>query len=479
MFRIPGVDKRKIAVFGLGATGLAACEALVASGADVFSWDESKSARAKTANTKYRASQPKDWPWDELASVVLSPGVPLTHPQPHVIVRKAAVDGVEVIGDIELFARAIAALPADERPRVIAVTGSNGKSTTTSLIGHVLAEAGRAVHVGGNIGVPLLALPTPSPRAVYVLELSSFQLDLTTSFRADTAILLNITPDHLDRHGTMDNYIASKKRIFDNRDASAPGLSVIGVDDPYCQGICAALSADQNEDVAPISAAGALGKGVFVLDGKLYYRLDNKTGEAGDISQIDTLRGRHNAQNAAAALAAVMAEGVAPPVAIRSMERFRGLKHRAEPVGRRAAVSFVNDSKATNPAAAATALSAYDNIYWIAGGKPKGEGEDGIEDLVGALANVRKAFLIGQSAATLSRLLSPHVACVECLDLADAVAKAGKAALASGYDPATVLLSPAYASQDQFKNFEDRGDAFRALVAELLAASDDENGAAA
>ena len=217
MIRIPDLKNKKTAVFGLGATGLASAEALVASGAQVFTWDENPEAREKAKKTAYDPDHPKNWPWAELQFLVLSPGIPLTFPKPHAIVRKAKTAGVRVLGDIELFSMALNATPPEERPRIVAITGSNGKSTTTALIAHILKEAGRDAFAGGNIGEPLLAMPAFEKSNIYVLELSSFQLDLAFTLRANIAILLNVSPDHLDRHGDMARYLAAKQRIFYNQ----------------------------------------------------------------------------------------------------------------------------------------------------------------------------------------------------------------------------------------------------------------------
>ncbi|MEQ8177562.1 MAG: UDP-N-acetylmuramoyl-L-alanine--D-glutamate ligase [Amphiplicatus sp.] len=459
MITIPGVKNRKIGVFGLGATGLAAADALIASGAQVFTFDESPAAREKTANTEYRAEHPKQWPWAELSSLVLSPGVPLTHPKPHAIVRKAIAEGVEVIGDIELFARSLAALDEKARPKVIAVTGSNGKSTTTALIGHILKEAGFEVSIGGNIGKAILSLEPLLPARVYVLELSSFQLDLAKSFRPNVGVLLNVSPDHIDRHGDLAGYVEAKRRLFDHQ--TAADTAIVGVDDTESQSVCAALSCAGVQKVIPVSAEGALGRGVFALAGKLFYNVDGKTGEAGDVRQIASLNGAHNWQNAAAALAAVMALGVSPAVAVKAMERFEGLPHRMEIVGRIGAVTFVNDSKATNADAAAKALKSYKDIFWIAGGKAK---EGGAASLRSLMNRVRAVYLIGEAAKQFEEQLAGAVPCIQCGDLAGATARAARDAAQSGLASPFVLLSPACASYDQFRNFEERGDAFRRLV---------------
>ncbi len=466
MILIPGVKKKNVGVFGLGLSGIAACEALAASGADVFSFDENAKAREKTLNTEYRCEHPKEWPWKDLAAVVISPGVPLTHPKPHAIVRKARMEKIPVIGDTELFAWAINALPQEERPRIVGVTGSNGKSTTTALIGHVLKEGGHEVHVGGNIGAAVLSMPAPSRNAIYVLELSSFQLDLTHSLRLNAAVFLNLTPDHIERHGDVEGYLAAKKRIFLNQ--TTEDIAVVGVDDDYGQCVCTEITARGAAKAIPVSAQGALGRGVFELDDKLFYNFDGKTSLAGQLSGARALRGAHNHQNAAAALAVCAQLGMSPAVIVKAAERFEGLPHRAEEVGRIGKVSFINDSKATNAEAAARALSMFDDVFWIAGGKPK---EGGVASLRGKMDHVRSVYLIGEAAAQFEEQLRGAAHCILCGDLATAVAKASEDAVKSDAASPVVLLSPASASFDQFSNFEERGDAFRALVAEVSAAN--------
>lgn len=464
MITIPGVEKQKIGVYGLGATGLATSAALAQSGADVFCWDEKAEARAHTDNTRYNATPPKEWPWGELASLIVSPGIPTRYPEPHLIVRKARQQKIEIIGDVELFARAVDALPGAERPRVIAVTGSNGKSTTTALIGHILKEAGHKCAVGGNIGPAILSLPPLARTMTYVVELSSFQLDLTNRFHPTTSVFLNITPDHLDRHGTLDNYVAAKERIFANQ--TADDLAVIGVDDDITQSVCAKMTTRAaGPKIAPVSARGSLGRGVYALSGKLFFNRDGKTHSAGDISRVRALAGAHNWQNAGAALAAVLAEGVSAPFAIGAMERFAGLPHRLETVAEWGAVRFVNDSKATNADATAKALDAFRDIFWIAGGVPKA---GGVAQLTSSLKQVRGVYLIGESARAFEAQLAGIVPCFQCGDLENALARATRDARASDAPAPVVLLSPAAASYDQFRNFEDRGDRFRKLAQSLL-----------
>ncbi|MEM9617231.1 MAG: UDP-N-acetylmuramoyl-L-alanine--D-glutamate ligase [Pseudomonadota bacterium] len=470
MIVIPGFKNKAVGVFGLGVSGLATCEALVASGARVFTWDENATAREKTSGTEYFAEHPKKWPWDEIKTVVVSPGVPLTHPKPHAIVRKAQTEKIPVIGDTELFALAVNALPDGQRPRVAMITGSNGKSTTTALIGHILKETGYEVHVGGNIGEAVLSLPAPEKDTIYVLEMSSFQLDLTQSLRADAAVFLNLTPDHIERHGDVDGYLAAKKRIFLNQ--CEKDIAVICVDDDYTQGVCTEMMATGGRRVIPVSAQGVLGGGVFVLDGQLHYNFDGKTSLVGDLSGAHGLRGVHNHQNAAAALAVCIHFGVSPALFIRAAERFESLAHRMEEVGRIGKVFFVNDSKATNADAAGRALSAFQDVYWIAGGRQK---DGGVASLTGALENVRGAYLVGEAAQEFEKQIGDTVNCIQCGDLKTAVAKAKEDAAGSDYGSPVVLLSPACASYDQFRNFQERGECFRDLVGDIA----QENGEAA
>ena len=465
MIKVSGIKGKRFGVFGLGATGLAAARALSASGAEVYSWDENPEVCEKTANTEYRAERPVHWPWDQLSGVVLSPGVPFTHPKPHPIVEKARSTGVEIIGDMELFARVINAMPDEERPKIVAITGSNGKSTTTTLIAHILKETGFKVAEGGNLGTAVLDMPPPDEVDIYVLELSSFQLDLISSLAADIAVFLNISPDHLERHGGMNGYVAAKKRIF--RNMTQDGTMVIGVDDPIAQSVCTEMIAGKVANVIPISARGTLGHGVFALSNTLYCNFDHKTVSAGALPDRTALQGKHNVQNAAAALAVVTQLGISPPVAIMAMAKFSGLPHRMEEVTRIRNIVCINDSKATNADAAAQALAAFEDIYWIAGGKAK---ETGIDEIDDALANVRTAYLYGEASRQFAKTLAGRIN----IALFDTLPEATRAALIdaghSHADKPVVLLSPAAASYDQFRNFEHRGDVFRETVLQFAQA---------
>ena len=464
MIPVPGFEGRRIAVFGLGRSGLTAARALQAGGALPVLWDDSVSSRMQAEAEGFVVEDLTAADWSGFAALVLSPGAPLTHPKPHWTVDKAREAGIEVIGDIELFARALAALPEGERPKVVAVTGTNGKSTTTALIGWVLKQAGMTVHVGGNIGIGVLALPAPTAEAVYVVEVSSYQLDLTTSFAPDFAVLTNLSPDHLDRHGGMEGYVAAKKKIFRSRKTSA----YVGVDDPWGAAIFEELL-DHCPFRNEVSVTRALEHvtGAYLDDGWVTYNHCDLQGRMMpqrviDLSKARSLPGRHNAQNAAFAFLVAYDMGIPDEEAAKHILSFPGLAHRMETVGQLGSVRFVNDSKATNADAARQALASYPRSFWIAGGRAKAGGIDDLEDL---FPRVVEAFLIGEAAGPFAARLgdTPHRISG---DMATAVRQAYEAGAATGRDE-VVLLSPAAASFDQYPDFEARGEAFRAAVLAL------------
>ncbi|MBA4225796.1 MAG: UDP-N-acetylmuramoyl-L-alanine--D-glutamate ligase [Hyphomonas sp.] len=457
---------KDVAVYGLGRTGLSAAKALKAGGARVHAWDDNEETRAKAEAAGIALSDINKRDWQTFAALVLSPGIPYKYPQPHRLVRMAEMTGVPVIGDMELFARAVQALPERARPKIVAITGTNGKSTTTALIGHILKQAGRDVRVGGNIGTGVLDLAALHSNAVYVLEMSSYQLDLVKSLRCDVAVFLNLSPDHLDRHGSMDGYQAAKMRIFQNQ--TEKDVAVIGFDDVYTQSIAIGLSAKGPQKVVQISSTYTLGKGISAVDGRLY---DNQSGKAEFVGKLDecpALLGRHNYQNAAAAYAACRALGLDPGTIMAGLRSFPGLAHRMEAVGEIDGIRFINDSKATNAQAAEQALRSFKNIYWIAGGVPKAEG---IAPLAPLFPNITKAYLIGQAEDVFAATLHGKVPSQVCGALDRAVEAAYRDAKAAGEPGAVVLLSPACASFDQFKDYEQRGDAFRRLVQGMMPAS--------
>jgi UDP-N-acetylmuramoylalanine--D-glutamate ligase len=471
MIPVRGFEGRTVAVFGLARTGLAAARALAAGGAEVALWDEKPAARAAAEAEGFKLVDLSKADWSQFAALMLSPGVPLTHPAPHWTVERAREAGVEILGDIELFARTVNVAPEHKRPKIVAVTGTNGKSTTTALIGHVCAQAGRDSRIGGNIGVGVLGLDDMHGGAVYVLELSSYQLDLTSSLKPDVAIILNISPDHLDRHGGMEGYVAAKRRILLNQGKG--DTAVIGVDDPWGARICTEITAANRRTIVSISASKAMGRGVYALDGLLYDATGERAVEVADLKRARSLPGRHNWQNAAAAYAAAKGLGIAPEEAAEHLMTFPGLAHRMETVGAIGRVRFVNDSKATNTDAARQAMSSYPKFYWIAGGQPKTGGIDALQDLFG---RVEKAYLIGEAQDAFAQTLKGRAEVAECGTMEAAVAAAFADADASGQD-AIVLLSPACASFDQYADFEERGEDFRAAV-ERLAGDASAQGAA-
>ncbi|CCE96503.1 UDP-N-acetylmuramoylalanine-D-glutamate ligase [Sinorhizobium fredii HH103] len=447
---------RKVALFGLGGSGLATAEALVAGGAEVTAWDDNPDSVAKAAAVGIATADLRDVDWNAFSAFVLSPGVPLTHPKPHWTVDLAHRAGVEIIGDVELFVRERRA-HAPDCP-FIAITGTNGKSTTTALIAHILKASGRDTQLGGNIGRAVLTLDPPRAERFFVVECSSYQIDLAPTLDPTAGILLNLTPDHLDRHGTMQHYADIKERLV-----AGSGTAVVGVDDSF-----SSLIADRVEragtKVVRISRRHGLVDGIYA-EGSSLLRADGGTRALfADLAGIETLRGGHNAQNAAAAVAACLAVGVDEQDIVRGLRSFPGLKHRMQPIAKRDDIVFVNDSKATNADAAAPALSSYERIYWIAGGLPK---EGGISSLTPYFPKIVKAYLIGEAAPAFAATLGEAVPYEISGTLEKAVAHAAADAARDHEGPAAVMLSPACASFDQYKNFEVRGDAFVGHVAAL------------
>lgn len=452
-----------VAVLGLGKSGLATARALMAGGAIVHAWDDGEAARERAAAEGVAVVDLTAADWSRYAALVPAPGVPLTFPRPHPVVAAARAAGVDILGDVELLWRAA------PDARYIAVTGTNGKSTTTALIGHLLTRLaqdgdGFPVAVGGNLGTPALDLPELGENGVYVLELSSYQIDLLSSLSASVALLLNITPDHIDRHGDFEGYIAAKRRLFA---LQRPGATaVVGVDDGVTAEIFDELAEAGRHRAIPIAAGRAISGGVYAdADGWLVDDTNGGAEQVIDLRPLATLRGRHNWQNAAAAVAAIRALGFEAAAIARHLASFPGLPHRMEQVGCADGLLFVNDSKATNADAAARALDSFDRIYWIAGGRAK---EGGIETLAPWFDRIRHAFLIGEAANDFAATLSGKVPSTLSRTLDRAVADALAAARADrdegAQGDAVVLLSPACASFDQFPNFEIRGEAFRDAV---------------
>jgi UDP-N-acetylmuramoylalanine--D-glutamate ligase len=444
---------RKVALFGLGGSGLATALALTEGGASVVAWDDNPESVARAEAENITVGDLHHVDWSGIGSLVLSPGVPLTHPKPHWSVELARAAAVEIIGDIELFARE-RARTAPQAP-FIAITGTNGKSTTTALIAHILKAAGRDAQMGGNIGRAVLTLDPIAPDRFYVIECSSYQIELAPSINPSAGILLNLSPDHLDRHGTMQRYAAIKEQLVAGSDHA-----IIGIDDAYCMQIADRLER-AGRNVIRISKRLPLPDGYFADGTDLMEAVHGSYQRIGFLEGIGSLRGQHNAQNALAAVAACVSVGLDLGEIQSGMESFPGLAHRMEQVGRRGHVLFVNDSKATNADASAPALSTFPRIYWILGGLPK---EGGIESLRGYFPRIAKAYLIGEAAPSFSATLGEAVPYEISGTLDAAVEHAAADAARDEAGEVVVLLSPACASFDQFKNFEVRGEAFRHLV---------------
>lgn len=463
MIRATTFAGKTVAVFGLGGSGTVAVQSLQAGGAEVAAWDDSEPGRASAAKAGLPVVDLSTADWSQFSSLVLAPGVPLTHPEPHWTVVKAKSANVEIIGDVEIFARERAAQAANAP--FIAITGTNGKSTTTALTAHILSFAGYDVQMGGNIGVAVLQLEPPAERRFHVVEMSSFQIDLTPSLTPTVGVLLNVTPDHLDRHGTIENYALVKEHLI-----TGAAIAAVGVDDSYCVDILKRRVVAGGAAIA-FSAKHKLAPGYSMLDDEIVCA--NREGLAiklGNLAGISTLRGNHNAQNALAAVAAVR-EALATlglPTDIDwqgALSSFGGLAHRMEEIGHLGPILFINDSKATNADSTEKALLSFPrDCFWILGGKPK---DGGIETLAPYFPGIAKAYLIGAATDEFAASLEGNVAYERCGTLDVAVAAATRDAQASIAAQPVVLLSPACASYDQFKNFEVRGDAFRALVALL------------
>src|SRR5689334_22687875 len=447
---------QRVAIFGLGSSGLVAARALAAGGAEVVAWDDDKKKIAESQAAGLKTQDLDGLDWSKVSALVLAPGIPLTHPKPHWTVDLARRADVPVIGDIELFCRERAKSGAN--CPLVAITGTNGKSTTTALAAHLLKSAGRNSQMGGNIGVPALALDPFGPGRAYVLEISSYQIDLAPSLHPTVGILLNVSEDHLDRHGTIKNYAALKERLV--ADVEGGGTAVIDIDDEYTRAAAERLER-AGKKVIRVSVVSSVPDGYYAEGSRILRAVNGKAQTVADLSGIYSLRGVHNAQNAACAIATCVALGIDLAAIQKGLKSFPGLAHRMQQVGRKGAVLFVNDSKATNADSAAKALASFQEIFWIAGGKPK---TGGITSLQEFFPRIRKAYLIGEAAGEFAKTLEGRVATEVNGTLSNAVAAAARDAAGSGLNEAVVLLSPACASFDQYPNFEVRGRAFTEAV---------------
>lgn len=458
------------AIFGLGRSGLAAVAALKAAGNQVVAWDDAEAPRQAAADM---GADIRDLTQDFGAAerLIVSPGVPLTHPAPHQVILVAQAAGAEILGDMDLFADALAHGGLRDSVTLIGITGTNGKSTTTALVSHMLSCAGHNTHQGGNIGTPVLDLPLEAG-ATYVLELSSYQLDLNRRFAVDIGVWLNLTPDHLERHGDMAGYAAAKANLF--ADGKSQKARIIGIDDDYGRALADKLS----KQASPLITIGAQNADVIYLANAIEITQPKK--DIMSLADCAALPGAHNAQNAAAAFAVGQVLGVPTARIIDAFICFGGMAHRLQVIAEHAAVTFVNDSKATNMEATRHALAAYNNIYWIAGGRAKTDasGHLGLDMLSPYFGNIRGAYLIGEAANLFAENLADRLPTTLCGTVDRAVTDAAFQAKSDHFDTSIVLLSPACASFDQYLDFEARGDAFCAAVADWISAEHELSGKA-
>ena len=464
MIPVVGYEDKRVAVLGLGRSGLTCARALRAGGAIPVCWDDNEPARSMAEDEGFEvADLNKDRVWEGIEVLVTSPGIPHLYPAPHPIIRKAWDMGAVVDNDIGLFFRSYGTRAWDDfevLPRVICVTGSNGKSTTTALIEHMLRAAGRPVQMGGNIGRGALDLDPAEEGQITILELSSYQTELARSLAPDIALFMNLSPDHLDRHGGLGGYFAAKRRLFIE---GCPDRSIIGVDEMEGAFLAGLLQdrGDSGEPVIRISAGTKLKTGwsVFARKGFLAEWRKGRQVASIDLRDMQGLPGAHNHQNACAAYAACRSIGLAPRLIEEHLRSYPGLPHRCQVIAQKHGVTYVNDSKATNADAAEKSLLAFKNIHWIAGGQAKA---GGIASLVPIMERVKKAYFIGESGAEFARQIGAFPNTIS-ETIAQAVADAAAEAQAGD----VVLLAPACASFDQFTSFEARGDAFAAAVAAL------------
>ena len=467
MIPVQGVSGAKVAVLGLGRSGLSAARALLEGGAEVICWDDQPHAREIAESEGFTCIDlRKNGAFDGVDRLILSPGIPHLYPAPNPVVTAAMRAGVPVDNDIGLFFTSFATGGWDEyvtMPKVVAVTGSNGKSTTSALIHHIMTHVGRPSQLAGNIGRGVLDIDPAIDGEVIVLELSSYQTELARALTPDVAVFTNLSPDHLDRHHGMGGYFAAKRRLFAE---GGPDRAIIGVDENEGQFLAGQLAEGNTDDrVIRVSSGQKLagpGWNVFARKGFLSEMRKGKQVASIDLREVAALPGAHNHQNACAAYAVARTLGLAPKVIEAAFHSFGGLPHRSQVIGQAKGVRFVNDSKATNVDSAAKALAAFKNIRWICGGLEKEGGLDGLGE---GQSNVRKAYVIGREAAGFAMQLACEAEV--CTTMAAAVAKA----VAEAEEGDVVLLAPAAASFDQYDNFELRGDDFVTQVQKVTGLS--------
>ncbi|OPB29899.1 UDP-N-acetylmuramoyl-L-alanine--D-glutamate ligase [Bartonella sp. WD12.1] len=454
---------QKVALFGLGQSGIATARVLIAGGAEVIGWDENPSSVEAACRENIPTRDLRYEDWSEFVALILAPGVPLTHPQPHWTVDKARQAGIEIIGDIELFVRARNHFLrqhgfCDQDVPFIAITGTNGKSTTTTLLAHLLDKMGYDVQMGGNIGTAILTLKPFVKKRIYVIECSSFQIDLSPSLQPTVGLLLNLTPDHIDRHGSFMHYAQVKGRLV-----AKASHALVSVDDVACQVLYQQLI-NEGRQVKAISKERCIDDGFCAEGTKLFSISHGQRYLLADLATITSLRGAHNAQNALIALATLQVLKITDPHIEKHLASYMGLAHRMQQVRKIGSVLFINDSKATNAEASACALATFNDIFWIVGGQAK---EGGIAPLKGFFNKIRKAYLIGAAAKDFACTIGSAFPFSMSITLENAVREAAIDATHANAKEAVVLFSPACASYDQFKNYEMRGETFISLVEQL------------
>ena len=457
MITLPLYHEKKIAVLGLGRSGMASAAALIASGAEVSVWDDNEQVRKKAESAGLVVKDFSDFSKHDADALIVAPGIAHRGKDMHAAIHSAREQNIPVWGDLELFSQYLTAIPKEDRPILIMVTGSNGKSTTTALMHHVLKYSNRNVQMGGNIGIPVLALQALGKGGIYVIEASSFQLDVTETLRPDFAVWLNISSDHIDRHGSLKNYIAAKQKIFtaQQKDDSV----IIGVDDSASQKTCTELFSKGERNIIPISSRRALASGVHVTGGILWDAINGEGKQITNlVKHLPSLLGRHNAQNIAATYSVCHSLKLPEQKIVKAMKSFQGLPHRMELVGCFSGIRYINDSKATNSAASIEALRSFDSIYWIAGGEAK---EKDFTQLRAEMHSVQRIYLIGKASAEMKEVFEGYKPVMETKSLHHAVVLASYHAIQEKKKNAVILLSPACASFDQFKNFEERGQEFK------------------
>ncbi|MEB3702902.1 UDP-N-acetylmuramoylalanine--D-glutamate ligase [Candidatus Bealeia paramacronuclearis] len=451
--------QKNVVVLGLGRSGKSVAQSLQKAGACVLAWDDVENARESALESGIPICDPEALDWSKIHALILSPGIPHLYPAPHPLVAIARGHGIAPISDIELL------FQSGTGAFFVGITGTNGKSTTTALIHHILNSASRQAEIGGNFGIPVLDLKPLGSQGTYVLEMSSYQLEISPSQHFGVSVFLNLAPDHLDRHGGIRGYLEAKKKIYEN--STPEDVLVLGVDDPYTDELYCDLLKEGRVKVIPVSVHKSLSSGVYVEDGFLIDNCEGLKKSIVNLKDLKTLKGVHNWQNAACAYAALKSQGLLVGEIISGLQSFPGLAHRQERIAEVNGVIFVNDSKATNAEATSKALDCYQDlaIYWLLGGRAK---EGGIESLASYFPQIEHAFLFGESSSSFALTLEGRVSFTQCGDLSTAFEKASRQAKEDKKKASVVLLSPACASFDQFRDFEARGEAFRTLVQNLI-----------